>query len=158
MTSKKTVDIFTDEHAMSPIIGAVLVIGMTVVLGTVVLGFTSGLGEDLNEPIPNTGIDFTYNSTDDRVTTFHGGGKLLSQSNTGEMRVKGDYSGGGEWNPDTFSGSLTNEGATVSDTINSTDVIWTSNNGAVKSGETVRMVWVSPSGDRSSQLGQFTAP
>lgn len=158
MTMKNPGGGFEDDRAVSPLIGAILMIGLTFVVATVVGGFVVGIGEDLNQPIPDTGIDFEYNSTSEQVTTYHGGGKLLSQSNTGEMHAKGDYSGGGEWNSDTFSAPLDQEEATVSSTINSTDLLWQSETGAVTSGETVRIVWVSPSGKKSEQLGRFTAP
>lgn len=153
--------LLSSSRAVSSTIGAVVLVGIVIALGAGIGSVVTTIGSDVDETAPNTGVDFTYNSTTEQVTVFHGGGKLLTQSNTGVLRVRGDYSGGGQWNSESFTGAppqLTQDEAEVGSTINATEVIWQSDSGAVKSGETVRLVWVSGSGAKSEQLGQFTAP
>ncbi|WP_344140490.1 type IV pilin N-terminal domain-containing protein, partial [Luedemannella flava] len=51
-----------DERAVSPVIGVVLMVAVTVILAAVIAAFVMGMGDDLGESAPTTSIDTSTNS------------------------------------------------------------------------------------------------
>lgn len=71
----------TDENAVSPVIGVVLMVAVTVILSAAVGAFVLDIGNAVTEAQPQTAIDFQYDpvsgSPDDTLTVTHGGGDRL---------------------------------------------------------------------------------
>jgi flagellin-like protein len=65
-----------DERAVSPVIGVILMVAITVILAAVIASFVLNLGQG-TETTPQTTIDVDYDSNDDDLTISHNGGDPL---------------------------------------------------------------------------------
>lgn len=133
-----------DDRAVSPVIGVILMVAITVILAAVIGTFVLGLGDQVQQTAPNANFDFEENSGGDLIITHTGGDSIDEE----ELFVRGaaeiDSStdagtGDGEFN---FSGSMS-----AGDTI----II---NTGVLSEGDTIRVVW--DNGDSSSTLRTYT--
>ena len=70
--------LFTEERAVSPVIGVILMVAITVILAAVVGSFVLGLAGDVSESAPTVQIDFSYDSDGPNVTLTHDGGSSFS--------------------------------------------------------------------------------
>lgn len=125
--------LLTDEDAVSPALGVALLIAITVILVAVVGAVVLGIGPNAGEA-PNAQLEFEQGSGD--VTAVHKGGDKLVAS---EMAVKVNGSG----SPGSISSDMTSGDSTVVATSMST-------------GDTVRVVWQSPSSDKTQLIGEYT--
>jgi len=125
------------------VIGTILMIAITVILAAVVGTFVLGFGDSAAETTPSASFDMSYseNQSGDgyNVTVTHASGQTFTESNTGELRVVSSE----ETESETFNLPVS---ATESAQI------------TVDAGETVRLVWESPSGDRTSTFESITVP
>jgi len=71
-----------DDRAVSPVIGVILMVAITVILAAVIGTFVLGLGDSLgdNQPSAQLSVDVTNSSNDDEfnVTINHNGGDAIS--------------------------------------------------------------------------------
>ena len=81
--------LFIEERAVSPVIGVILMVAITVILAAVVGSFVLGLAGDVSESAPTVQIDFNYNSEEGQVTLTHDGGSSFS-SDTVRLTGAGD--------------------------------------------------------------------
>ena len=70
--------LLTEERAVSPVIGVILMVAITVILAAVVGSFVLGLAGDVSENAPTVQIDFSYDTDTDTVTLTHDGGSSFS--------------------------------------------------------------------------------
>ena len=129
----------SDDRGVSPVIGVILMVALTVilatVLGTVVLDFASGVSE---QP-PQAAFDYEFDTVDDNVTITHISGDRIDNST---LRVQIDNErvlsdGDGGWKGEITAGdSVTIDGAAAS----------------VGSGDTVRIIWENPSSSSANTL------
>jgi flagellin-like protein len=102
----KLKQLFADDDAVSPVIGVILMVAITVILAAVIASFVLGLG-DQNNPAPTADFTFDYDSTAGDLTITHGDGDAIEASN---LYVRGqDLIGSG--NPGSWSGE--DDGGTV---------------------------------------------
>lgn len=153
---------WNDDEAVSAVIGVVLMLAVTILLAAVIGGFVFGVGQNLNQPTPNTNIAFDYTASSGDIEIEHAGGKKLMTSNTGELRIAGDMvrgANGSEWNSAYFT-SRSSDSATLNGTIEISDTIWTTENGTATTdpNDEIRLAWVSPDGSQSEVIGTFTVP
>jgi flagellin-like protein len=126
---------FTDHRAISPVIGVVMLVGVTVILAAIIGTFALGIaGDAVTQQTPTA--DLTFAETDDGVTITHGGGDTLD-SGTAEV-------------------VYTNQtGSTVRETwqtpVEAGDSPETSPFDA-KAGSEIRVVWRAPDGGESYVL------
>ena len=90
-----------DDRAVSPVIGVILMVAITVILAAVIGTFVLGLGEDIQSEA-NAGVTFDVTSSDATVT-------WVSQGNADEVRIQVD-SAGGTWTTDGSDTTLTSVG------------------------------------------------
>jgi flagellin-like protein len=73
--------LLNDDDAVSPVIGVILMVAITVILAAVIGTFVLGLGDQVQTTTPNASFNFEYNdagsSTQDSVTITHNGGDTL---------------------------------------------------------------------------------
>lgn len=100
--------LFTDDDAVSPVIGVILMVAITVILAAVIASFVLGLG---NQPTqtPQTQFEFDYNGSGLEIT--HNGGETLASN---EIEIRGSASDGATELGDNWS-HYDNDGA--SDTV-----------------------------------------
>ena len=89
MKLQNLLDTPDDERGVSPVIGVILMVAITVILAAVIGTFVLGLGENV-ESAPQASFDFSYNETANNgtVTIEHRGGDTIDGSNV-EVRLDG---------------------------------------------------------------------
>jgi flagellin-like protein len=55
-------DLLTDDDAVSPVIGVILMVAITVILAAVIAAFVLGLG-DTNDVAPNTSFEYDFDAS-----------------------------------------------------------------------------------------------
>jgi flagellin-like protein len=147
--------LLNDDDAVSPVIGVILMVAITVILAAVIASFVLGLG-DQNNPAPTASFDFDYDgdgSGSGNLTITHGNGDELSGSN---IYVRG--SGLAE------TGQWTSLNGSPPDPIAAGDsyTLQTSGGGGTGSNTNsnyeVSVVWEDPDSDQTSTLDQDEGP
>ncbi len=75
---RKFKTVFDDDRAVSPVIGVILMVAITVILAAVIGTFVLGLGDSLQQA-PQAQLDVTSDETD-TITISHDGGDALAKS------------------------------------------------------------------------------
>ena len=101
--------LFTDERAVSPVIGVILMVAITVILAAVIGAFVLGIGGD-QESTPQASISLDLDPDADSdgdvaVEIAHNGGQTLELEDVG-MSVNGSFSDGVDPLSDTGSETL----------------------------------------------------
>ena len=176
--------VFTEDEAVSPVIGVILMVAITVILAAVIGTFVLGLGDQVQSTSPQASFSFEYtNSTGangDELAITHDGGDAIVENRL-SLSVNGadvnDVSAGTtetgvSWVGDGFgtSGSADVTAGTtyVVEGHNGTDALFEwggtptpfedGNDHLDLSDSEVRVVWTSQSGDSSATLGKWTGP
>jgi flagellin-like protein len=159
-----------DDDAVSPVIGVILMVAITVILAAVIATFVLGLGGNQQvTPQASLTFDFTDNSTgsgESYLQVTHDGGDTIKAS---EMYFRGSNIGDGDGN------GVDTSGVSPGYKVNAGDSWPTSATSTSKGGESavaagdsvfieadsdyeIRVVWQPGSGDQSATLGQDTGP
>jgi len=138
--------LMADERAVSPVIGVILMVAITVILAAVIGTFVLGIGQD-QQSTPQVSFDFE-GAAGSSVTVSHAGGATLTPDNTGSLVVEYVDSSGADASDTWASGG--------GFSLSAGDSITTSNN--VQGGASVELVWTAPSGGDSQILRSFTVP
>ena len=162
MVATKFKQMLQDEGAVSPVIGVILMVAVTVVLGAVIGAFVFGIGDKLSEPAPNAQLNFDYDADGNSLDIVHDGGDSITPDNTGSLAVSGsDIANSGSdltWAPSGSRASNNDNGFVLGSGVSLTsgdDIVTVA---SVDSGHTVDLQWVSNGGDQSTTLGEFEAP
>jgi flagellin-like protein len=131
-------ELLTEDRAVSPVIGVILMVAITVILAAVIGTFVLGLGDQVSESAPQASFSFDFNDSNG-VNITHEGGETLE---AGNINVSGD------------DGGVTTVSA-FPDPISAGD---TGEFGDVGSGETIRVVWTNPAGGSTNTIARATAP
>jgi len=139
----KITALFTEERAVSPVIGVILMVAITVILAAVIGTFVLNLGGSIQDTAPQASFGFDYNS-DTNVTITHQSGDTIDAA---RLKTAGLDAGSVDW--DGHNGLTGSVSAGTSAEFNNT---------ANWAGETVRVIWESETGESSATLSQSTAP
>ena len=134
----KLTQLFTDDSAVSPVIGVILMVAITVILAAVIGSFVLNLGGSLQQSAPQANFEFDYDQDDTTVNITHTSGDSVENSSISISQSDG-------------SGISVISSGTVTA---GTEVA----NGDYSSGETIRVVWESENGENSATLSESTAP
>ena len=157
---------FTDDDAVSPVIGVILMVAITVILAAVIASFVLGLG-DSTTTTPQASFDFDYtndSSSGDSLTIAHQSGDTLDASqislSVSDAYDSDDYTTTLSYDGDIFSGLSDGEmsgGDSV--TLDST-VTWgsTIDSHLDLSAASVSVVWEDSSGESTSTIGSWDGP
>ncbi|PSQ04090.1 type IV pilin [Halobacteriales archaeon QS_6_71_20] len=134
--------LFDDDRAVSPVIGVILMVAITVILAAVIGSFVLGLGNSVQQTAPNTNFQFDYEDDasgagDYNVTATHTGGDTISDAESVNLSADGVT-------PVSFTTPVS---AGSSETLPS-----------VANDTTVRVIWTSESGDSSQALATGETP
>ena len=114
--------LFTEERAVSPVIGVILMVAITVILAAVIGAFVLGLGGETQET-PQVSLSFSQDGSD--VTVSHRGGDGVPFD---DLEARGAASGDVTGNGDVFTAgdttTVTADGS-EGDTLN---IVWTGGN------------------------------
>lgn len=141
----KLKQLLSEDDAVSPVIGVILMVAITVILAAVIGSFVLNLGGSLNDTAPQAsfGFDFNTGSGNDNVTITHQSGDTIDAE---RLNVTGVNSSAIEW---TTAGTGGPVSAGSSATFNSS--------GSFAS-DTIRVVWESETGENSATLSTSTTP
>jgi len=157
------------ERAVSPVIGVILMVAITVILAAVIGAFVIGIGED-QEVQPTASFNFDFES--DQVTISHSTGDSISAPDELDIVIDGEDE---SWIPDEesdtvsagnqvtitagSSGDIDASGDTDSDPFADALAEDSSATGTFDyDGQTVSIVWTSETGDSSATLSSQDAP
>ena len=87
---RKVHQLWNEEKAVSPVIGVILMVAVTVVLAAVIGAFVLGLGDSTGEPAPNANVDFDYTASTGEVIVSHDGGETDNEAVLAESLSSGD--------------------------------------------------------------------
>ncbi|MXR41008.1 type IV pilin [Halobaculum sp. WSA2] len=139
-----------DDRAVSPVIGVILMVAITVILAAVIGSFVLGLGNSVQQTTPNANFQFDYAENETtglyNVTATHTGGATLDSTNTGSLTLNASAGNnlGVAFGPLPVSAGSSQE-------LNASG-------GAVDPGATVRVIWNSQNGETSQALATDQAP
>ena len=167
-----------DDDAVSPVIGVILMVAITVILAAVIASFVLGLGGN-QQATPTASFTFDYTQNDgstqevNYLTITHDGGDTIKGN---QLYMRGSNFGGA-FDPGAASGVSISDGEVQYQDSNPGQT-WSDQSGdmsaekgdesAVAAGDginvqadtdyEVRVVWQPGSGDQSATLGQDTGP
>jgi flagellin-like protein len=82
-------ELFADDDAVSPVIGVILMVAITVILAAVIGTFVLGLGSQIETTEPQSTFTFEENN-DDSITVTHDGGQPVDADNVDVVASDGD--------------------------------------------------------------------
>lgn len=149
-------ELLTDEDAVSPVIGVILMVAITVILAAVIGTFVLGLGEQVQTTTPKVTFAFDFeegatlnsnvcqlDSSGDQLTITHDGGDKVTAST---MAVRDDDGASSAWADCSSAGS-------------NSDIAAGDNAFAEVEGDSkVRIIWTSSGGGSSGTIGSWTGP
>jgi flagellin-like protein len=135
--------LLTEERAVSPVIGVILMVAITVILAAVIGTFVLGLGDQVSNNAPQASLEFSY--ADDDVEITHTGGDTLENSSIEVVGVSNFSSSDYEDPPGTYSAG---------------DLVFSSSSDALdgEGGTEIRVVWQNPAGGSSNVIASSTVP
>lgn len=139
--------ILTEEDAVSPVIGVILMVAVTVILAAVIGAFVLNIGETEESP-PQNQFTWDFNDPRQEVTVSHGGGVVLDAT---RLSLSGPWAGGD-------CQVVNRTSVTAGEVIvnNSTGADYCSHTGA--DGETLEIVWTSSNGAQSQIISKKPIP
>ena len=161
----KLKQLLNDDDAVSPVIGVILMVAITVILAAVIATFVLGLGEQISDNAPNASFSFDYDEdtgpndswgansgsdADALLTITHSGGPNLDPGQVGAVGFSANVAAGSP-NYDDFSTS--NEGW-ASDEMSAGDSV----DVYVANGDRISIIWENEEGDESATLQRFQVP
>jgi len=152
----KLKQLFTDDDAVSPVIGVILMVAITVILAAVIATFVLGLGESVSSTAPQAQFQEEYSPTD-VVKEDSFGVNVSDANNTGILTVS--HTGGDSVSANNLymTGSSENHTGRVSWSNNTGNVqisAGTSIDYAVSDSDTVRVIWNNGEGN-SAELSKW---
>ncbi len=156
--------LFDDDEAVSPVIGVILMVAITVILAAVIATFVLGLGEQVSDTAPQASFNFNYEDGDtakdswgDSASSSKGGLLTITHSSGATLNANQLYvSGSGvhgerlDWGSD---GSGTYPAAADSE-VSSGD----SADLAVQNGDNIKVTWQNKEGTDSATLSNYDVP
>ena len=169
-------DLISDDNAVSPVIGVILMVAITVILAAVIGTFVLGLGDQVQTTTPQANFDTEYkqdlqsaSDSFDALVITHTGGDTIQASNL-NVSVTGQ-SAGTTGTPVIYKSAFENESdVSAGNTWNLTTYQFTdpdnsdSGSGLTQSqsldlsSATIEVVWTSSSGDKSASLMKWDGP
>jgi flagellin-like protein len=148
--------LLTEDRAVSPVIGVILMVAITVILAAVIGTFVLGLGQNV-QSTPQASFNFNFDGNGFVDVTHEGGDRLQAGDNTKYLNVTSTDGDTAVWVtpggsvPSGFSGP---DNATTSVGAGSTYSDY-SHGG---NGATVRVTWTGENGQSTATLGSAEAP
>ncbi|WP_148413204.1 type IV pilin [Haloferax sp. KTX1] len=155
----KLKQLFADDDAVSPVIGVILMVAITVILAAVIGTFVLGLGEQ-TATAPQASFSFDYNqSSADYLNITHESGGAIDSDQLNITTGVGIYA------PDEATGDAAESrtwtalnGDTQTDVTAGTSVTIIPEDGESLSDQTVRIVWTDEAGSSSATLQRWSGP
>jgi len=143
--------LFKDDDAVSPVIGVILMVAITVILAAVIASFVLGLGDQAAQDTPRASFEFTYDGSGGGTSPSYGGDADLTITHTGGDAIDAAQ-------VDVADGGGTSNGAEGGNLFGSGDI--TAGDSAtisIGSSDTIRIIYNQPSSDSTSILATYEA-
>ena len=151
-------NLFDDDRAVSPVIGVILMVAITVILAAVIGTFVLGLGDQVQQTTPQTSFGFDTAEEKTEITITHESGDTVSATEV-NITTGVDFNKTGTATPNGTSLSWNDSGGTDGDiTAGSSVTIGTNDASDDFAGETIRVVYNSADTGSSSTLARFEVP
>jgi len=152
--------LFDDDRAVSPVIGVILMVAITVILAAVIGTFVLGLGDQVQSTTPQASFGFDTADSKTNVTITHETGDTVDAANV-NVTATSDFNATG--NPGATGSNVSSTlqwsefPGTSGEVSAGSSVTVTSTSGGF-GGDTIRVVYNNPDSDSSSTLGKFEVP
>jgi flagellin-like protein len=168
-------ELLNDDDAVSPVIGVILMVAITVILAAVIATFVLGLGEQVSQTTPNAnfGVDYEQNGTNvgpdswGTANTANGLGDgtnhgLLTISHTSGPEIESDRLGltgvnSSSANSTDYADWSTSDVASINGSDDDTISAGESLDFWISDDDSVSVIWESGQGD-SATLRNYDAP
>ncbi|ADE02789.1 type IV pilin [Haloferax volcanii] len=148
--------LLAEDDAVSPVIGVILMVAITVILAAVIGTFVLGLGDQVGNTAPQASFGFDYNGTALTVTHESGTSIDAAQVNITSSVALNDSAGqlaGASGTTETWE-SITSD----SEITAGSQATVVEQNADDLSTATVRVIWTSESGSNSATLQSWSGP
>ncbi len=135
--------LLTDENAVSPVIGVILMVAITVILAAVIGAFVLELGNQPQETTPNA--QFSFDHSDGNLTITHEGGDGVDAEQLSFASSNATWNDADHWNDGSLDQSVSGDRVTAGDSVS----------GAFGDEDDLRLVWTAESNDSTSTLARF---
>ncbi|WP_435178219.1 type IV pilin [Halorussus sp. AFM4] len=139
--------LFEDDGAVSPVIGVILMVAITVILAAVIGTFVLGLGDRVSQAQPSATFTFEYDQSNNEVAIIHDGGDGVTTDQL-DVTVGGTTaydSGSASWT--TGTNDWTADKITAGDRIELRD-------SSVSDGQAVKVIWTASGSDKTAIIGE----
>ncbi|WP_226021488.1 type IV pilin [Halomicrobium salinisoli] len=144
-------DLFERDDAVSPVIGVILMVAITVILAAVIASFVLNVGEGATQSPPQASFEFSYDQSGDggdgTVTITHESGESVNP-NSIDITANRTSSGSISTNSVSWSSPIT-AGDSVDVTLDSDDF---------EKGDVIRIIWSTDGGGSSTILTDYEVP
>jgi flagellin-like protein len=137
--------LLTEDRAVSPVIGVILMVAITVILAAVIGTFVLGLGQNV-QSTPQASFSFDFDKSNTQVNVTHNGGDRLEVGdNTNDVQIVSTDGQSTSWINSTSTKQSISAGDTKLHSYNT-------------NGTTVRVTWSGVNNESSATLGSQEAP
>jgi flagellin-like protein len=151
-----------ERRAVSPVIGVILMVAITVILAAVIGTFVLGLGDQASESAPQAQFSFEFNGSTGLNVTHEGGDAIRADELNVSIGLSSDGVSYGDPNgvgalddADPTSAGLTETNAFASGTtVDAGTTIYVATSETFV-GTTVRVVWSSPNSDATATVARW---
>jgi len=148
--------LFDDDRAVSPVIGVILMVAITVILAAVIGTFVLGLGDQLQATTPQASFGFDTSDSKTVVTITHESGDTIDANNL-EVKAATTFNDTDDGTFETGNSATWNQ-LTGDDSVSAGSTASIGANTEDFAGDTIRVVFSNPDSDSSSTLGKFEVP
>ncbi|WP_135851292.1 type IV pilin [Halorussus salinus] len=144
-------NLFSDEDAVSPVIGVILMVAITVILAAVIGTFVLGLGDRVSQASPSATFTFDYSENGGNITVdvVHDGGDAVTADQVNVSVGGQNVYGNGKLvdNSGSVNSSFPSSDITAGDTL-------TINSSTFANGDTVKVIWHASGSDKTAVIGE----
>ena len=153
-------ELLTEDRAVSPVIGVILMVAITVILAAVIGTFVLGLGDQVSESAPQAQFSFDFANGTYGTITHDGGDSIDDSTLSVVVGSETAYAGTGGTSDIATSPTDFTGGSGVADDawgseVSAGDTLALSV-GSNQAGNEVRIVWSSSNSDKTATIGQAT--
>jgi len=154
-------NLLNDDEAVSPVIGVILMVAITVILAAVIATFVLGLGDQISSTAPQASFSFDYDETLDGDADGASGDVDISLTDVGDngaLTIR--HSSGNTIDRANLRIAATPGGSTAASATSFSTEVSAGESAVVgvDSDATVNVIWQSSDGADSATLGQWTGP
>ena len=137
--------LLAEDDAVSPVIGVILMVAITVILAAVIGTFVLGLGDQVGDTAPQASFSFDYDGAQEITITHESGDSIAGDQLSVVI-------------PSDLSTPVVSKNDGSDDNMNAGETIVVDLDGTetLDDGDEVRLVWTSESGSNSATLQTYT--